>query len=83
MPEQGVKLSTEVRIRAAGIRSTVDTVEQAVDLIDKELAPELAQLSRWTFARALLIEALRSKKSRDVETATRQLQQALRDEKWS
>jgi hypothetical protein len=81
--ERGVKLSSEVRVRAAGMRSTVDTVEQAIDMIEKELPAELAQLPRWTFARALLFEALQSKKSRDVEAATRQFKQALRDEKWS
>lgn len=68
---------------AAGVRASVSTVEQAIDMIDKELQPELAQLPRWRFARALLGEALKSGKSRDVKTATRQLQQALHDEKWA
>ena len=80
---QPMKLSAEVRIRAAGVRASVSTVEQAIDMIEKDLQPELAQLPRWTFARALLGEALKSGKSRDVKMATRQLQQALRDEKWA
>jgi uncharacterized protein YfaQ (DUF2300 family) len=79
----GVKLSAPVQIRAAGIRSSVDTAEQAIEMIDKDLPTELAQLPRWTFARALLVEAVRSKKSRDIKAATRQLQQALRNEKWT
>ena len=83
MSDSSTKLSTEVRIKAAGMRSSVGTVEQAIDMIDKDLQPELAQLPRWTFARALLAEALKSGKSRDVKIATRQLQRALRDEKWA
>jgi hypothetical protein len=83
MSDDGTKLSTEVRIKAAGMRSSVCTVEQAIAMIDKDLQPELAQLPRWTFARALLAEALKSGKSRDVKIATRQLQRALRDEKWA
>lgn len=83
MSNSGTKLSTAVRIRAAGVRSSVSTVEQAIDMIDNDLQQELAQLPRWTFARALLAEALNSGKSRDVKMATRQLQQALRDEKWA
>jgi 2,4-dienoyl-CoA reductase-like NADH-dependent reductase (Old Yellow Enzyme family) len=79
---QQMKLSEEVRIKAAGVRGSVSTVEQAIEMIDN-LQPELAQLARWTFARALLVEALKSGKSRDVKIATRQLQQALRDEKWA
>jgi hypothetical protein len=79
----GVKLSTPVKIRAAGIRPSVDTAEQAIEMIDRDLPAELARLPRWTFARALLVEAVRSKKSRDIKAATRQLQQALRNEKWA
>jgi hypothetical protein len=79
----GGKLSAPVQIRAAGIRSSVDTAEQAIEMIDNDLPTELAQLPRWTFARALLVEAVRSKKSRDIKAATRQLQQALRNEKWT
>ncbi len=35
------------------------TVEQALGLIERELSPEMARLSRWLFARAHLIEAQR------------------------
>lgn len=77
-----VKLPTEVRIRAAGLRSVVKTVEQALQTIDQELSPELARLRRWTFARALLVEAQQSQKSRDLNAAYRQFKQALSNEKW-
>lgn len=75
-------LPAEVRIRAAGLRSAVKTVEQALHTIDRELSPELAQLPRWTFARALLVEAQRTQKSRDLNAAYRQFRQALSNEKW-
>jgi hypothetical protein len=78
-----MKLPVEVRIRGAGMRSVVTSVEEAIELIDKHLPDELAKLPRWTFARALLVEALRSGKSRDMKAAVRQLQQAVRNEKWS
>lgn len=77
-----VKLPAEVRIRAAGLRSVVKTVEQALHTIDRELPPELARLPRWTFARALLVEAQRTQKSRDLNAAYRQFKQALSSEKW-
>jgi hypothetical protein len=78
-----MKLPVEVRIRGAGMRSVVTSVEEAIELIDKHVPDELAKLPRWTFARALLVEALRSGKSRDMKAAVRQLQQAVRNEKWS
>jgi hypothetical protein len=75
-------LPTEIHLQAPGLRRVITTVEQAVDMIDRRMPPELARLPRWTFARALLIEALRTQKSRDMATAVRQLQQALSNEKW-
>jgi 23S rRNA C2498 (ribose-2'-O)-methylase RlmM len=77
-----MKLPEEIRLRAAGMPRVLSTVEQAINLIDRNLPPELARLPRWTFARALLVEALKTNKSRDLTTAIRQLQQALRNEKW-
>ena len=76
------KLPHEVRVKSAGIPSVLRTVEDALSMIDV-LPPEIAQLSRWTFAKGLLIEALKTQKSRDVKTATRQLEQAISNEKWS
>ncbi len=75
-------LPTDVRVRAPGMRSVIATVEQAIDMIDRQLPVELARLPRWTFARALLLEAARTGKSRDLNTALRQLRQALGNEKW-
>ncbi len=77
-----LELPTEVCIRAPGVRAVVKTVEQALDTIDRELPPELARLPRWTFARALLVEAQHTHKSRDLNAAFRQFKQALRNEKW-
>ena len=71
-----------IRIRAGGIRSQVRTVDEALDMIDRELPVELRRLPRWTFARALLDEAVRTGRKRDLATAVRQLRQALSNEKW-
>lgn len=54
-----IKLPADVHLHAPGTRSTVKTVEQALGLIERELPPEMARLSRRLFARALLIEAQR------------------------
>jgi hypothetical protein len=51
-------------------------VEEAIRLIDRNLPPDLARLPRWTFARALLAEAMQTGKSRDMKAAVRQLRQA-------
>jgi hypothetical protein len=77
-----MKFDTEVHIQGRGIPRVLRTVEEALALIDKTLAPELARLPRWTFARALLVEAVRTEKSRDLATAVRQLKEALRAEHW-
>jgi hypothetical protein len=71
-----------IRTRGSGLRAEVRTVQEAIRLIDRELPGELQSLPRWTFARALLIEAERTKKKRDVLCATRQLKQALSNEGW-
>ena len=77
-----MKLASEVRLRAAGKPPSLATVEEAIAFIDRDLPPELARLPRWTFARALLVEVLRTGKGRDMKAAIRQLQQALGNEKW-
>lgn len=77
-----IKLPVPVRVRGPGLRLEIKTVTQAVKLIDRNLPPELASLPRWTFARALLLEAMRTGKSRDLNAAVRQLTQALRNERW-
>jgi hypothetical protein len=60
----------------------IKTVEQALQMIELHLPPELQRLSRWTFARALLVETLRTGKTKDLRIASRQLRQALSNEKW-
>lgn len=77
-----MNLSREVRVRGPGFSARLRTVEDAIRLIDRNLPPELATQPRWTFARALLVEAIKTGKSRDRTTATRQLTQALRNEHW-
>ena len=77
-----MKLPADVHLRAPGTRSTVKTVEQALSMIDHELSPEITRLSRWTFARALLVEAQKTGKTRDLNAAFRQFKQALSNEKW-
>lgn len=77
-----MKLASEIVTQGRGVPRVMRTVEQALAFIDSRLAPELACLPRWTFARALLAEAARTGKSRDMNTAIRQLKQALRNEHW-
>jgi len=77
-----MNLPREVHIRAAGMPSVIKTVEEAITLIDRNLAPELKSQPRWTFTRALLAEVLKTGKARDMKAASRQLAQALRNEKW-
>jgi hypothetical protein len=77
-----LKLPTTLRIDRDGIRPVVRTTSEALRLIDQDLPIELRGLPRWTFARALLVEAERSNKKRDLTAATRQLRQALSNEGW-
>jgi hypothetical protein len=51
-------------------------------MIDSELPAELARLPRWTFARALLLEAVKTGRKRDLTAALRQVRQALSNEGW-
>jgi hypothetical protein len=77
-----IKLPEPVRVRGPGLRLGIKTVAQAIKLIDRNLPRELASLPRWTFARALLAEAMQTGKSRDLNAAARQFTQALRNERW-
>jgi hypothetical protein len=79
---ENLELLQHVYVRAPGTRVELRTVERAIGFIDKNVPQELAVLPRWTFARALLAEALKTRKSRDLRAATRQLTQALSNEKW-
>jgi hypothetical protein len=84
MPPHGIpnKLPSDIRLQAAGAPHVLRTVEDALAMISG-LPREISQLPRWTFAKALLLEAINSHKSRDLKTAARQLQQAINNEKWS
>jgi hypothetical protein len=70
-----------VSIRTAGLPQQLRSVEEALKMIEG-LPSEISRLPRWTFAKALLTEALRSQKSRDLKIAQRQLVQAVSNEKW-
>jgi hypothetical protein len=69
-------------VRAPGCRPALRTVDEALDMIDSELPAELARLPRWTFARALLVEAMKTGRKRDLIAAVRQVRQALSNEGW-
>jgi hypothetical protein len=71
-----------VHISAPRCRPVVRNVGEGLLLIDNQLPAELRRLPRWTFARALLGEALRTNRKRDVTAAARQLRQALSNEGW-
>ena len=77
-----MKFPTPVGVRAPGHRGEIASTKDALGFIDRRLPAELARLRRWTFAHALLLEAERSGKSRDLKAAVRQLRQALSNEKW-
>ena len=77
-----LELPQRVRVRAPGLQVELATVERSIRFIDKNVPRELATLPRWTFARALLVEALRTRKARDLRAAVRQLTQALSNERW-
>ena len=77
-----MKLPAQVHVRAPGHRAAITTVKGALGFIDRHLSAELARLPRWTFARALFLEAQRTGKSRDLNAAARQFRQALSNEKW-
>jgi hypothetical protein len=80
-PER-LTLPQAIRTREKRIRPAIRTVEEAIRLIDTELPQELQALKRWTLARALLVEAERTGKRRDLASAERQLKQALSYEGW-
>ncbi len=75
-------LPATIRLRAPGCRPALRTVDEAIAMIDTELPAELARLPRWTFARALLLEAMKTGRKRDLTAAARQVRQALSNEGW-
>jgi hypothetical protein len=75
-------LPAHLRLRAPGCRPALRTVDEAIQMIDTELPAELRRLPRWTFARALLVEAAKTGRKRDLTAAARQVRQALSNEGW-
>jgi hypothetical protein len=61
-------------------RGEIRNIRDAARLISRELPEELKRQSRWTFAAALLKEAERTHKTRDLSCAYRQLRQALEND---
>ncbi|MCC7347741.1 MAG: hypothetical protein IT538_10130 [Variibacter sp.] len=76
------ELQAPVHTACKQLRPVVRTIDEALGLIDRDLPPELRKLPRWTFARALLLEAQKTGKKRDNMLAVRQLRQALSNEGW-
>jgi hypothetical protein len=68
-----LNFTSHIQTKRRILRST----QHALRFIDSELPIELKNQSRWTFARALLVEAERTGKSQDLNRACRQLRQAL------
>jgi hypothetical protein len=62
-------------------RGTIKTTREALHFIDRQLPAVLKALSRWSVAEALLLEAERSQKRRDIDCAYRQLRQALKNDR--
>jgi hypothetical protein len=77
-----MKFQQPLRTKGPGLRPALRTTAEAIRLIDEDIPQEVRTLSRWTFARALLSEAERSQKKRDLKLAERQLKQALSNESW-
>ena len=73
-------LPNEVRLPLRDVQ--IRTAEEAIKFIDRNLTGELLRLPRWTFARVLFVETIKTGKSRDVTAVLRQFRQALRNERW-
>lgn len=71
-----MRFAKQVRTKRRVLRTT----GEALRFIATELSEELKKQSRWTFAQALLVEAERTEKSRDLNAAYRQLLQALKND---
>jgi hypothetical protein len=76
-----MQLPSEIRTTGRGIRAVICTTQDAIRFIDDELPAELKSLSRWTFARELLLVAEQSEKKRDARYAYRQFRQALSNDR--
>ncbi len=79
---EAVAFPAPIRLRAPGCRPTLRTLDDALHMTESELPAELTRLPRWTFARALLVEAAKTGRKRDLTAAMRQLRQAVSNEGW-
>jgi hypothetical protein len=77
MPEQ-MKLSRPVSAPAVGRR--IETLDEALRLIQKDLPKERRRAPHWRHTREMLNRALRARDPVIIEGATRQLERALRKE---
>ena len=80
--QAALALPDTIRLRAPGCRAALRTADEAIKMIDKELPAELRRLPRWTFAHALLVQAVKTGRKRDLAAAARQVRQALSNEGW-
>jgi hypothetical protein len=62
-------------------RGRLKDIAVALRLISRDLPEELQRQTRWTFAAALLKQAERTHKARDLNCAYRQLRQALENDR--
>jgi hypothetical protein len=69
-------------VRTSNGSGVIRNCEEGLRLIEQEAPAEIRTLPRWTFARELLEVAPRSGKKKDVNTALRQLNQAVSGEGW-
>jgi len=76
-----ITLPATVHMVGSAYRPTIQTIQEALRFIDRELPIELQRRSRWTFARELLLVADRTGKKRDIASAFRQLKQALSNDR--
>ncbi len=73
-----LKLTREVRIPARGLR--INTLRDALDLIDRDLPKGRRHAPYWRRARECLTKAARSRDPDEIERATTQFERAMRQE---
>jgi hypothetical protein len=73
-----LKLTRELRMPARGLR--INTLRDALDLIDRDLPKGRRHAPYWRRARESLTKAGRSRDPDEIERATTQLERAMRQE---
>lgn len=76
-----ITLPATVHMIGSAYRPSIQTIQEALRFIDRELPIELRRRSRWTFARELLLVADRTGRKKDIAYAFRQLKQALSNDR--